>query len=50
MEIVIRHAEPEDYEAIHRILSGPRAMAGTLQLPYQSVENASRRHQRGYST
>ncbi len=43
MEIVIRHAEPEDYEAIHRILSGPRAMAGTLQLPYQSVENVRKR-------
>ena len=35
MEITVRHAEPDDIEAIHRILSGPRAMAGTLQLPLQ---------------
>ncbi len=38
MDITIRHAEPDDAEAIHRILSGPRAMEGTLQLPLQSVE------------
>jgi putative acetyltransferase len=33
MEIVIRHAEPDDYEAIHRIFSGSRVIEGTLQLP-----------------
>ena len=33
MEISVRHAEPEDYEALHRIFSGPAAVAGTLQLP-----------------
>ena len=27
MEIVIRHAEPDDYEAIYRILSGPRLVS-----------------------
>jgi len=43
VEIVIRHAEPDDYEAIHRILSGPRAIAGTLQLPFQSVELVRKR-------
>jgi hypothetical protein len=41
MEITVRHAEPDDTEAIHRILSGPRAMAGTLQLPLQSAAVAS---------
>jgi len=36
MEITVRHAEPQDAEAIHRILTGPWAMAGTLQLSFQS--------------
>jgi L-phenylalanine/L-methionine N-acetyltransferase len=43
MEITVRHAEPDDAEAIHRILSGPRAMAGTMQLPLQSVEDVRKR-------
>jgi putative acetyltransferase len=43
MEITVRHAEPEDHEAIHRILSSPRAMAGTLQLPLQSLEGVRKR-------
>jgi putative acetyltransferase len=30
----IRRAHPEDYAAFHRILSGPQAVWGTLQLPY----------------
>ena len=43
MEITVRHAEAGDHEAIHRILSAPRAMAGTLQLPLQSVERVRKR-------
>ena len=43
MDIIIRHAEPDDAEAIHRILNGPRATAGTLQLPLQSVEGVRKR-------
>jgi putative acetyltransferase len=43
MEITVRHAEPDDAETIHRILSGPRAMAGTMQLPLQSVEDVRKR-------
>ena len=43
MEISVRHAEPGDAGAIHRILSGPRAMEGTLQLPLQSVEGVRKR-------
>jgi putative acetyltransferase len=43
VDITIRHAEPDDAEAIHRILSGPRATAGTLQLPLQSVEGVRKR-------
>jgi L-phenylalanine/L-methionine N-acetyltransferase len=36
--IVIRRAEPADAEAIHETFLGPKAIAGTLQLPYPSVE------------
>ena len=36
--IVIRRAEPSDAQAIHETFLGPRAIAGTLQLPYPSVE------------
>ena len=38
MEITVRHAEPADYEPLHRIMSGPKVAAGTLQLPLQSAE------------
>jgi putative acetyltransferase len=36
--IVIRRAEPADAEAIHETFLGPRVIAGTLQLPYPSLE------------
>lgn len=36
--IVVRRAEPGDAEAIHETFLGPKAIAGTLQLPYPSVE------------
>jgi putative acetyltransferase len=38
VQITIRHAEPDDYEALHRIFSGPRVIADTLQLPLPSAE------------
>jgi L-phenylalanine/L-methionine N-acetyltransferase len=38
MDITVRHSEPEDYKALHRIFSGPRAVAGTLQVPFLSAE------------
>jgi putative acetyltransferase len=38
MDVTVRHTEPEDYEALHRIMSGPRAIAGTLQMPLPSAE------------
>ena len=38
MKIDIRHAEIDDYKAIHHIYSQPLAYAGTLQLPYVSSE------------
>ena len=36
--ILVRRAEPGDAEAIHSIFCGPKAIAGTLQIPYGSVE------------
>lgn len=38
VEIKVRHVEPEDYREFHRIFSGSRAIAGTLQLPLPSAE------------
>jgi putative acetyltransferase len=38
MTISIRRAEPSDYVAFHQILGGPKAVWGTLQLPFQSIE------------
>ena len=43
MNIVVRHAEPEDYRELQRIYSGRRAVAGTLQLPLQSEEKLRKR-------
>lgn len=42
-EITVRHAEPDDYEALHRIFLGPKAVAGTLQLPLPSAEKWRKR-------
>jgi L-phenylalanine/L-methionine N-acetyltransferase len=38
LEITVRRTEPDDYKALHRIFSGPRAVAGTLQMPLPSAE------------
>ena len=38
MEIVVRRAEPEDYEAFWRIYQDESAYSGTLQLPFPSRE------------
>lgn len=37
-DIRIRRAEPEDYTAMHAIMTLPRAQAGTLQIPFPSRE------------
>jgi L-phenylalanine/L-methionine N-acetyltransferase len=36
--VIVRRAEPGDYEALHRVFGGPRAMAGTLQMPLPSAQ------------
>jgi putative acetyltransferase len=38
MTISIRRTEPADYEAFQRIFAGPRAIWGTLQVPFPSAE------------
>jgi L-phenylalanine/L-methionine N-acetyltransferase len=38
MIAAIRRAEPSDYEAIANILACPRAIWGTLQTPYPSID------------
>ena len=37
-EIQIRATEPGDADALYDIFSGPRAVAGTLQMPWMPVE------------
>jgi L-phenylalanine/L-methionine N-acetyltransferase len=34
----IRRAEPGDYEAVRQVLAGPKAVWGTLQVPYPSAD------------
>jgi L-phenylalanine/L-methionine N-acetyltransferase len=41
-KVTVRHAEVGDAEAFHRIMTAPRVVAGTLQLPLQTVERARR--------
>ena len=36
--MIVRRTEPGDFEALQRIFSGPRVIAGTLQLPLPSAE------------
>jgi L-phenylalanine/L-methionine N-acetyltransferase len=36
--VIVRRTEPDDYEALHRVFSGPRVIADTLQLPLPSAE------------
>jgi putative acetyltransferase len=36
--VVVRHAEPDDHETLHSLFSGPRVIAGTLQLPLPSAD------------
>lgn len=43
MHVTIRRTEPDDYGALQRVFSGPRAIAGTLQLPLPSAEIWRRR-------
>ena len=37
-DLIVRRCEPEDYLAVHRVYSSPRAMAGTLGVPFSSAQ------------
>jgi putative acetyltransferase len=43
LHVIVRRTEPGDYEALQRIFSGPRAVAGTMQMPLPSAEMWRRR-------
>ena len=43
LTITIRHATPDDAPALVRIFSGPRAITGTMQIPYTSEEARRKR-------
>ena len=43
MTFTIRRAEPSDYEAVQQIFSGPKAIWGTLQSPFSSIEQWRKR-------
>jgi L-phenylalanine/L-methionine N-acetyltransferase len=43
MTITIRSTEPSDYEAVQQIYSSPKAVWGTLQLPFPSAEQWRKR-------
>ena len=43
MDIQIRRLEPSDYEAVQKLFTGSKAMKGTLQLPYPSIESWRKR-------
>lgn len=43
MAITVRRAEPGDYEAVQRVFAGPKAVWGTLQVPFPSAEHWRKR-------
>ena len=43
MTFLIRRAEPDDYEAVRQVFSGPKVVWGTLQLPFASAEGWRKR-------
>jgi putative acetyltransferase len=45
MKVTVRHAEPGDFEALREIHGQPKAVWGTLQLPFPSAEQWKKRVQ-----
>ena len=43
MTFTIRRTKPSDYEAIQQIYAGPKAVWGTLQVPFPSLEQWRKR-------
>jgi len=50
MKITIRHLNPEDSEAVHKIFLSEKVIWGTMRLPYDSFENTQRRLESGKGT
>lgn len=42
-DVTVRHTEPGDYRALHEIFTHPKAVWGTMQLPYPSVDSWRKR-------
>ena len=38
INFIVRRAEPDDYKSMHQVWAGPKAIWGTLQLPFPSAE------------
>ena len=38
INFIVRRAEPDDYKSMHQVWAGPKAVWGTLQLPFPSAE------------
>ena len=38
INFIVRRAEPDDYKSIYQVWAGPKAVWGTLQLPFPSAE------------
>ena len=38
INFTVRRAEPDDYKSMHQVWAGPKAVWGTLQLPFPSAE------------
>ena len=38
INFIVRRAEPDDYKSIYQVWAGPKAIWGTLQLPFPSAE------------
>ena len=38
INFTVRRAEPDDYKSMHQVWAGPKAIWGTLQLPFPSAE------------
>ena len=38
INFTVRRAEPDDYKSIYQVWAGPKAVWGTLQLPFASAE------------
>ena len=43
LAVTVRRAEPGDYRAVHETMRGPRVVALTMQLPYESLETWRKR-------